>query len=372
MYKLRFIAILSPLALLGLSHMVRAEALPGDIPGIDVPAGFHITRYSDQTPNARSLALGEDGTVYVGTMTEGNVYALQDNDRDGHAETVRTVVRGLNVPNGVAWYQGDLYIAELHRIIKIRDVAHHLDGNATFEPVYSGFPNEKHHGWKYLRVGPDHKLYTPVGAPCNICLPPNEMFTALTRMNPDGSHFEIYAKGLRNSVGFDWLPGTGELYATDNGRDYLGDDAPADELNRVSHAGQHFGYPWCHAGNIPDPEYGGQHACTEFEPPAWKFPAHVAALGIRFYQGKQFPAKYQGQLFVAQHGSWNRTQPQGYRVALVRFNDGKPVSEEVFASGWLHADGKASGRPVDILEMPDGALLVSDDLAGAVYRISYR
>jgi glucose/arabinose dehydrogenase len=372
MCRLRFLAALSSFILLGLPLVVQAEALSEDIPGIDVPAGFHITRYSDQTPNARSLALGDDGTVYVGTMTEGKVYALQDRDRDGHAETVRTILQGLSHPNGVAWYQGDLYVAELQRIIKIRNVANHLDGNAVPEPVYSGFPNEKHHGWKYLRVGPDHKLYAPVGAPCNICLPTGEMFAGLTRMDLDGSHFEVYAQGLRNSVGFDWMPSTGELYATDNGRDNLGDDVPADELNHVSHAGQHFGYPWCHGGDIADPEYGKQRACTEFEPPAWKFPAHVAPLGIRFYQGKQFPARYQGQLFVAQHGSWNRKQPQGYRVVLVRFKDGKPVSDEVFASGWLHADGKAAGRPVDILEMPDGALLVSDDLAGAVYRISYR
>lgn len=372
MYRPRFFAIQAFLTLLWLSNAVQAEILPGEIPGIELPAGFHITRYSDQTPNARSLTVGDDGTVYVGTMTEGKVYALQDRDRDGRAETVRTVLQGLNVPNGVAWYQGDLYVAETHRIVKIKDVAHHLDGNAAFEPVYSDFPTEKHHGWKYLRVGPDHKLYTQVGAPCNICVPSREVFASLTRMDPDGSHFEIYAKGLRDSVGFDWQPGTGELYITDNGRDYLGDDAPAEELNRVSRAGQHFGYPWCHGGDLADPEYGKQHACSEFEPPAWKFPAHVAPLGIRFYRGKQFPASYQGQLFVAQHGSWNRKLPQGYRLVVVRFQAGKPVADEVFASGWLHADGKVSGRPVDVLEMPDGALLVSDDLAGAVYRISYR
>jgi glucose/arabinose dehydrogenase len=369
MYRSQFFR---SLALLALSVAAQAEALHGEIPDIKVPAAFHITHYSDRTANARSLALADDGTVYVGTMTEGKVYALQDKDGDGYAETVKTIAQGLNVPNGVAWYQGDLYVAELHRIIKIKDVAHHLDGGATFEAVYSCFPNEKHHGWKYLRVGPDHKLYVPVGAPCNICFSSNEVFASLTRMDLDGSHFEIYAKGLRNSVGFDWLPGTGELYATDNGRDYLGNDVPSDELNHVSRAAQHFGYPWCHGGDISDPEYGKQHACTEFAPPAWKFPAHVAPLGIHFYQGKQFPVSYQGQLFVAQHGSWNREQPQGYRVVLVRFQAGKPVSDEIFASGWLHADGKITGRPVDILEMPDGALLVSDDLAGAVYRIGYR
>ena len=374
MFRSRVFVALTLAVPLWLTTPVQAEAgsIPGEVSGIIVPAGFHITRFSDNTPNARSLALADDGTVFVGTMTEGKVYALQDKDGDGYAETVNTVLHGLNVPNGVAWYQGDLYVAEVHRIIKLKDVARHLNGSATPEVVYSGFPSERHHGWKYLRIGPDRKLYAPVGAPCNICIPSQPVFASLTRMDLDGSHFEIYAQGLRNSVGFDWLPGSNVLYATDNGRDYLGDDAPTDELNRVSQTGQHFGYPWCHGGDVPDPEYGTQHACREFEAPAWKFPAHVAPLGIRFYQGKQFPASYQGQLFVAQHGSWNREQPQGYRVVLVRFQDGKPVSDEVFASGWLHADGKAAGRPVDILEMPDGALLVSDDLAGAVYRISYR
>jgi glucose/arabinose dehydrogenase len=372
MFRSRVFAALTLAVPLWLTTPVQAGTVHGEVSGIIVPAGFHITRFSDKTPNARSLALADDGTVFVGTMTEGKVYALQDKDGDGYAETVNTVLHGLNVPNGVAWYQGDLYVAEVHRIIKLRDVARHLNGSATPEVVYSGFPSERHHGWKYLRIGPDRKLYAPVGAPCNICVPSQPVFASLTRMDPDGSHFEIYAQGLRNSVGFDWLPGSNVLYATDNGRDYLGDDTPADELNRVSQTGQHFGYPWCHGGDVPDPEYGKQHACREFEAPAWKFPAHVAPLGIRFYQGKQFPASYQGQLFVAQHGSWNREQPQGYRVVLVRFQDGKPVSDEVFASGWLHADGKAAGRPVDILEMPDGALLVSDDLAGAVYRISYR
>ena len=337
-----------------------------------VPAGFQIELYTDQTPNARSLALGEDGTVYVGTMTEGKVYAVRDEDHDGKAERVLTVASGLNMPNGVAVLKGDLYIAEIPRIVKIPAIAASLATPAKPQVVFDRFPSDTHHGWKYLRVGPDGKLYTAVGAPCNICLSEKEVYASLVRLEPDGSQFEIYARGLRNTVGFDWQPGSNRLFITDNGRDWLGDDLPPEELNRADRAGLHFGYPYCHGGKIADPEFGDQKPCKDTTPPVWTFPAHTAPLGLRFYSGQQFPEAYRGRLFVAQHGSWNRTTPQGYRVMAVSFKGEQPVADEVFADGWLTDDGKVLGRPVDILEMPDGALLVSDDRRGAIYRVSYR
>ena len=348
-----------------------AGKAPAQMDQIKLPPGFHITVYTDQTPDARSLALGDDGTVYVGTQ-EDKVYAVRDTNHDGKADSVHTIASKLNSPNGVAILHGDLFIAEINRIVRLKDISAHLDGPPKPEVVFDGYPEDKHHGWKYLRVGPDGKLYAAVGAPCNSCISDKEIYASLTRLDPDGTNFEIFAHGIRNTVGFDWNPQTGELFFTDNGRDMLGDDVPPEELNSAPKAGMHFGYPYCHAGDIADPEFGKLKDCSTFTPPTWKFPAHVTPLGLRFYRGKQFPPGYQGQLFVAQHGSWNRSKPQGYRVALVKFKDGKPVADEVFADGWLQANGDVLGRPVDILELADGSLLVSDDLQGAIYRITYR
>jgi glucose/arabinose dehydrogenase len=339
---------------------------------IKLPPGFHIALYTDKTPNARSMALGDDGTVYVGTMSEGKVYAVRDNDRDGRADQVLTLASGLNAPNGVAYLKGDLYVAEIERIVKLPQIAASLANPPKPQLVYGGYPSDWHHGWKYLKAGPDGKLYVPVGAPCNICKPEKDIYASLTRLDPDGSHFEIVAHGIRNTVGFDWHPQTGQLYFNDNGRDWLGDDLPPEELNRLDKPGQHFGYPYCHAGKIADPEFGEQRPCSDFIPPVWTYPAHVAPLGLHFYRGSQFPEAYRGQLFVAQHGSWNRSTPQGYRLAVVKFRDGQPVADEVFADGWLELNEKVLGRPVDVLELPDGSLLVSDDRRGAIYRISYR
>lgn len=358
--------------LFSLSTAACAEPLEAVLSRIKLPPGFSIAVYSDQTPEARSMTLGEDGTVYVGSLTVGKVYALRDEDGDGRAERVIVVASGLNMPSGVAYQQGDLYIAEISRIVKLKDITHRLNEPPPPVLVADAYPNQRSHGWKYLRVGPDGKLYAPVGAPCNICLSDDPMFASLTRIDLDGRNLEIHAHGIRNTVGFDWHPDSGELYFTDNGRDWLGDDLPPEELNKISRPGLHFGYPYCHAGDVPDPEFGKQKACDEFTAPAFKFPAHVAPLGIHFYRGKQFPSNYHGQLFVAQHGSWNRSQPQGYRVTLVRFTAGHPVSEEPFAEGWLGPDGKAAGRPVDVQELRDGSLLVSDDQRGVVYRIAYK
>lgn len=336
-----------------------------------LPKGFKLNLYTDQTPEARSLALGDDGTVYVGSLEQGKVYAVRDSDNDGSGDQVRIIASGLNFPNGVAFYQGALYVAEVQRILRYDNIAANFDHPPQPVVIYANLPHDLHHGYRYLRVGPDGKLYLGIGAPCNICQPHQDIYGSLARMDRDGSHFEIYARGVRNSVGFDWQPGSGDLYFSDNGRDWLGDDLPAEELNRVSAPGQHFGFPYCHGGDLADPQFGKGKACSNFTAPVWRFPAHVAPLGMRFYTGAQFPPEYRQQLFVAQHGSWNRSRPQGYRVVLVQFVNNQPVADKAFIDGWLNDAGKAVARPVDILQMPDGSLLVSDEMNGALYRISY-
>ncbi|MGZ8180412.1 MAG: PQQ-dependent sugar dehydrogenase [Methylobacter sp.] len=339
---------------------------------LHLPPGFTLSIFADNLPNARSLALGDNGVVFVGTGSGDAVYAVQDSNSDGVADKSYVIASHLYMPNGVAFKDGSLYVAEVNRIIRFDRITQQLANPPKPVVVYDQFPSEQHHGWKYLRFGPDNKLYTSVGAPCNICEPEQAIFSSLVRLNADGSGFEILARGIRSSVGFDWQPETGALFFTDNGRDYLGDDLPPDELNQWTTTGEHFGFPYCHGGDIPDPEFGADKKCHEFTAPAWKFKAHMAPLGLHFYRGKQFPAEFRNQLFVAEHGSWNRSEPQGYRVAMVKFNQDKPVAEQVFIDGWLRKDGTVLGRPVDVLEMPDGSLLISDDKLGVIYKIEYK
>lgn len=339
---------------------------------LHLPTGFSISIYADNVPNARSLAMGSDGVVYVGTRKQGSVYAIQDENGDGVAEKKYVIASGLFMPNGVAYKDGDLFVAETNRIIRFNDIDKKLANPPKPVVVYDRFPSDEHHGWKYLRFGKDNKLYTAVGAPCNICLPEKEIYTSLVRVNTDGSDFEMLAKGIRNSVGFDWQPETDKLFFTDNGRDHLGDEIPPDELNSWSKKGQHFGYPFCHAGNIPDPKLAGDKTCKQFTAPEWKFKAHMAPLGLRFYTGKQFPERFKNQLLVAQHGSWNRTEPHGYRIAVVNFKNDKPISEYSFIDGWLTSEGEVLGRPTDILQMADGSLLIADDTLGVIYRVEYK
>lgn len=341
------------------------------VAGIRLPPGFHIAVFSEETPNARSLALGEDGTVYVGTMQEGKVYALQDQNRDGKADPVRVVAAGLTMPNGVAMLEGDLYVADLARLLRFKGLGKRWDVPPPAETVFADFPKDVHHGWKYLRAGPDRKLYLGIGAPCNVCRSKDPIYATLSRFDPATRTIEVYAHGVRNTVGFDWQPQTGVLWFADNGRDWLGDDLPPDELNRAPRPGLHFGFPYCHGGELADPEFGKGVSCNDYVAPAWTFGAHSAPLGMRFYTAGQFPPEFQGRLFVAQHGSWNRSAPTGYRIVAIGFENGNPTTETVFADGWLTPTGEVRGRPVDILQMPDGALLVSDDKAGKIYRISY-
>ena len=366
-------AALLPLLLLNCGLVFAASEAHQDVlKQLHTADGFTVSIYADNVPKARSLALGDNGVVFVGTGLEGKVYAVQDADNDGVAEQRYVIADHLAMPNGVAYKDGALYVAEISRIIRFNPIIKQLANPPKPVVVFDQFPSDQHHGWKYLRFGPDGKLYTAVGAPCNICKPDKDIYASLVRLNADGSGFEIIGHGIRNTVGFDWQPETNALFFTDNGRDHLGDDSPPEELNHWSVKGEHFGYPYCHGGDIQDPEFGAEKKCREFTPPAWKFKAHIAPLGLRFYQGKQFPAEYKNQLFVAQHGSWNRTEPQGYRVVLVKFKQDKAVSEQDFISGWLTQDGDVLGRPVDILTLPDGSLLISDDKLGVIYKVSYQ
>jgi glucose/arabinose dehydrogenase len=316
------------------------------------------------------MTLGDKGTLFVGTRRAGNVYAIVDGNGDYKADEVITLAAGLNMPNGVAFRDGSLYVAEVSRVLRFDDVEGRLKNPPKPAIVRDDFPTDKHHGWKFISFGPDGKLYIPVGAPCNVCEKSDERYSTIMRMNSDGRGLEIFAHGVRNTVGFDWHPATKELWFTDNGRDWLGDDRPPDELNHGPKKGMHFGFPYCHGGTIPDPDHGSKRRCKEFVPPAMQLGPHVAALGMRFYSGTMFPPEYRSQIFIAEHGSWNRTVPIGYRITLVRLDGNQAVQYEVFAQGWLK-DGRAWGRPVDVLVMPDGSLLVSDDRADAIYRISY-
>ena len=338
---------------------------------ITLPAGFKISVFAE-VPNARSMCWGTKGTLFVGNRDEDKVYAVKDTDNDGIADQRFIISEKLNKPNGVAFRNGSLYVAEINRILRFDDIENKLSNPPAYTVVYDKFPDKEHHGWKFIAFGPDDKLYVPVGAPCNVCDEKDSIYASITRMNPDGSGLEIFAKGIRNSVGFAWHPDTKEMWFTDNGRDDLGDDIPNCELNHAPHKGMHFGFPYCHQGDLLDPEFGKGKNCADYTPPAEKMGPHVAPLGMRFYTGNMFPAEYQKQIFIAQHGSWNRSQFIGYRVMVAKLDaSGKVVGYSPFATGWLGENNKVTGRPVDVEIASDGALLVSDDSRGAIYRISY-
>ncbi|MDR7666170.1 sorbosone dehydrogenase family protein [Methanosarcina sp. Z-7115] len=339
---------------------------------IKLPPGFSIDYYAENVEGARSITLSPNGTLFVGSRDAGKVYAVLDRNNDSRADKVLVLAEGLDMPNGVAFRNGSLYVAEISRVVRYDDIEARLENPPTPVVVNDSFPSDRAHGWKYIKFGPDGKLYVPIGMPCNICNKEgeDERYGTIMRMEPNGSQLEIFARGIRNTVGFDWDPETEELWFTDNGRDWLGDDTPPDELNLASEQGMHFGFPYCHGGDIPDPEFGKLRNCSEFTPPEIKLGPHVASLGMTFYTGTMFPEEYGNQIFIAEHGSWNRKIPIGYRISLVKLEKGKPVSYEPFADGWLQGLA-AWGRPVDILVMPDGALLVSDDKNNAIYRISY-
>ena len=333
---------------------------------IQLPPGFLIEEYAD-VPKARSLALGDRGTLFVSNRKGRSVYAVVE-DNDGRTRTIE-LLDGMSTPNGIAFHDGDLYVAEIDRVYRYANVEDRLEDMPDPEVLDIDLPSDRSHGWRYIGFGPDGKLYISIGAPCNVC---DEFgYAQIIRVNPDGTGRETYASGVRNSVGFTWHPETKDLWFTDNGRDMLGDDIPPCELNHAPRQGLHFGFPYCHGGDILDPKFGEGRDCASYTPPVQKLGPHVAPLGVKFYTGDMFPPQYRGQVFIAEHGSWNRSKKIGYRVSLVRLEGDTAVSYEPFAFGWLQGE-QASGRPVDLIVKHDGSLLVSDDQAGKIYRISYR
>ena len=361
----------STIALLALSCIVSATAHAQTLPleRIKLPPGFSIELVA-RVPAAREMTWGERGTLFVGSR-EGRVFAVTLPEGGRGDATVRTIASGLQMPVGVAFRQGALYVSAVNRIVRLDDIERELEHPPKPVVVSNAFPSEIGHGWKFIAFGPDGKLYVPVGAPCNVCEVDTNRYANIMRMNPDGSGLEVFARGIRNTVGFDWHPQTKELWFTNNGRDLMGDDVPPDTLNRAEKPGLNFGFPYCHAGAIADPQFGEAHRCSEFTPPAQPLGPHVASLGMRFYTGTQFPATYRNQIFIAEHGSWNRSHKIGYRVTLVTLAaDGRASGYTPFAEGWLQGES-AWGRPADVLVAPDGSLLVSDDDAGAIYRIRY-
>jgi glucose/arabinose dehydrogenase len=354
---------------------ISGEEIKLPLNKVRLPEGFEISIFASDIENARSMTVTPSGTVFVGNRSGDKVYALQDTDGDYKVDKKYVIASGLNMPNGVAFKDGDLYVAEVNRILKFSKIESKLSNPGTPEVVYDQFPTDKHHGWKFIAFGPDGKLYVPVGAPCNICLSENEIYASIARMNPDGSNLEIFAHGVRNTVGFDWHPDTKELWFTDNNRDMMGDDIPPCEVNHAPKAGLHFGYPFVHGTAIDDPEfYSKLPKGLDVISPALNLQAHVAPLGLRFYTGNQFPNAYEKNIFFAEHGSWNRSKKVGYKVSrMVLDENSKVVKYETFADGWLNDETQEVwGRPVDVQPLKDGSLLVSDDYANVIYRISYK
>lgn len=375
---MRYAALLLGLVLLaGQDRSSLPDPLP--LSEITLPPGFAIDVYA-RVPNARQMALGSNGTLFVGSREAGLVHAVVDKDGDQKGDQVHRIAEGLTMPSGVAFRDGALYVAAVNRVVRFDGIEARLENPPAPVVVSDTFPSDRHHGWKFIAFGPDGMLYVPVGAPCNICEREDPIYASITRMKPDGSGREVFASGVRNTVGFDWHPVTRELWFTENGRDALGDDIPPDELNHAPKPGLHFGFPYCHGTGIADPEFGAKRPCSDFRQPAQNLAPHIAAIGMRFYTGTMFPEEYRNQIFIAEHGSWNRSTPLGYRVMLVKLEGSKAVSYTPFAEGWLRPDGPRGrggvgnnwGRPADVLVMPDGALLVSDDRGGVVYRISYK
>ncbi len=340
-----------------------------DLAAIKLPPGFQINVYADGVEGARSMTQGSNGTLFVSTRGD-KVYALRDTNRDFRADLQYTIASGLFMPNGVAFRDGSLYVAEVNRVLRYDNIESLLANPPEPVVVSTAFPSDTWHGWKFIRFGPDGKLYIPVGAPCNVCESQDQRYATIMRMNPDGTGLEVFARGIRNTVGFDWHPETHELWFTDNGRDMLGDDIPPDELNNAPKAGMHFGFPYCHAGTILDPDEGDGKNCLMYTPPVQRLGPHVASLGMRFYTGTMFPPEYRNRILIAEHGSWNRSKPIGYRLTAVRLEENKSVAYDVFAEGWLTASGP-TGRPVDIEQLSDGSILVSDDFGGKIFRITY-
>ncbi len=346
-------------------------AKPNALSSLKLPKGFQIAVYADNVEGARELAVSDSGLVFVGSTKAGKVYALVDADKDGVAEKVVTVAENLNNPNGVALLNGALYVGEISRIIRFDNIEKTYASKPAYKVAKDDLPTETWHGAKYIKAGPDGKLYVPIGAPCNVCDKEDAPHSKIWRMNPDGSNWELFARGVRNTVGFTWHPQSKEMWFTDNGRDEMGDNMPSCELNIAPKPGMHFGFPYCHSGVLPDPQFGKGKSCDAYVAPVAALGPHVAPLGLAFYTGSQFPEQYRNQLLIAEHGSWNRSSKIGYQVRLITLYGNKVVSDTAFIDGFLQNE-EVSGRPVDIANLPDGSILVSDDHAHKVYRVTYR
>src|ERR1700704_1089355 len=335
---------------------------------IKLPPGFKIEVYASNVLAARQMAWGDKGTLFVGSFALGNVYAYKDN---GGKKEVKTILKGLNMPTGIAFRDGALYVVAVDKLIRYDNAEANLDNLGAGKVVYDDMPSYAAHGWKYIAMDKDGMMYLPFGPPFNIGIPPTSV-SQIRRVDPKTGNAEIVALGVRNSVGGDVDPRSGRYWFTENARDWMSDDIPSDKLNMISKIGEHFGYPYCHQGDLPDPKFAMGHQCSELTPPVAKLGAHVAPLGMKFYTGNQFPAEYKNNIFIAEHGSWNRHKYQGARIKRVIVGpDGKNAKQEIFASGWLEGDQGYLGRPADVILDKDGALLVADDWAGAIYRISY-
>lgn len=360
-------AILAASGALVAASALASTATDKVVENVRLPTGFKFEVYADNVAGARSMALGTGGTLFVGTRT-GSLFAISGNPGTDGKPKVRKLSDKLNLPNGVAFRDGALYVAEVNRILRYDAIESTLDNPPQPRVVRDDLPQDRHHGWRYIAFGPDGKLYVPIGAPCNVCNEPK--YAVITRMNPDGSDHEVFARGIRNTVGFTWHPLTKELWFTDNGRDFLGDNQPPCELNRAPRPGLDFGFPYCHGKDLKDPEFGSLGECTRMTAPVQALGAHVAPLAVKFYTGTVFPESYRNQVFIAEHGSWNRSEKSGYRITLVKLEGDQAVSYQPFASGFNRGN-EVYGRPVDLLVLNDGSMLVSDDTAGAIYRISY-
>ena len=373
----RALLVVSGVLAAGLTVSGRQSASPID--QLTVPAGFRLSVFAENVENAREMVLGPQGTVFVGSRTAGKLHAVVDANGDHKADRVVLIAKGLDQPNGVAMRNGALYVATAGSLLRFDDIERHLDAPPAPVTIRSDLPNPKTgHTWKFIAFGPDDMLYMSVGAPCNVCASP-AMVSTIVRMKPDGSGMEVFAEGVRNSVGFDWHPATRALWFTDNGRDMMGDDVPNDELNVAEKPGLHFGFPFCHQGDVADPEFGAQRACSATEPPVQKLGPHVAAIGMAFYTGTMFPASYKNAAIIALHGSWNRSTPSGYKV-MAAHTDGRRVTRyEPLVDGFMPsgkatgrgAGAQALGRPADVLQMPDGSMLISDDAGNRLMRVSY-
>jgi glucose/arabinose dehydrogenase len=355
--------ILIALVAFFLQVQLTGQERPIYLDKIQLPENYHIEVFAKNVENARGLDFAPDGTLFAGSRNKGNLYAIK-------AGKVMLLDKDLAMPSGLDYYEGDLYVGAISTIFIYPDILDHLD-NPTKEIVTDRFPSDRWHGWKYLRFGPDGKLYVPVGAACNVCDSVNPIYATISTINKDGSESEIYARGVRNTVGFDFHPVTGELWFTDNGRDMMGDDIPPDELNHAPVKGLHFGFPYLHGANVKDPEFWDKRPDgLDITKPKLEIQAHSAAIGMRFYTGEMFEEKYHNGIFIAEHGSWNRSKKVGYIVSFAGFENDEVVEYEVFASGWLQGED-FWGRPADVAVGPDGALYVSDDYAHCIYRIYY-